>query len=318
MQPFIALTDKAWFDFLLSQAPSGIVDEVNFWSPKSTQPLKQMQAGQPVFFRLKNPFNAIAGYGFFAHYRLIEIDFAWELFGWKNGDPDKLRFLQRIGDYRELDLLDPRAPKAPLGCTILREAHFWPRERWIPWGKDMHWHGTIVRGKTEDDAGRIELLHQSMTSDTPEEFESPAFVPLEADERKIAMAAQVQREGQGAFRARLLDAYGGCCAITGEHTEPVLDAAHIQPYLGARSNHIQNGLAMTKEFHALFDRGYVTITPNFIVRISPRLRTDWNNGRRYFPYDGQRLVQLPARNQDCPSPDALAWHNKRKFLEIAT
>jgi putative restriction endonuclease len=318
VQPFIALTDKAWFDYLSSQASASIVDEVNFWSPRSTQPLKHMQAGQPIFFRLKNPFNAIAGYGFFAHYRLIGIDFAWELFGWKNGDPDKLRFLQRIGDYREQDLLDPRVPKAPLGCTILREAHFWPRQRWIAWGTDLGWQGTIVRGKTEEDPRRVELLLQSMAGDTPPEFESAAFTPLEADERRIAMAAQVQREGQGAFRARLLDAYRGCCAITGEHTEPVLDAAHIQPYLGARSNHIQNGVAMTKEFHALFDRGYVTITPDFVVRISPRLKTDWNNGRRYFPYDGQRLVQLPERKQDCPSSHALAWHNKRKFLELAT
>lgn len=318
MQPFIALTDKAWFDYLSSQSPNGVVDEVNFWSPRSTQPLKRMEAGQPVFFRLKNPFNAIAGYGFFAHHRLIEIDFAWELFGWKNGDPDKLRFLQRIGEYRKQDLFDPRLPKEPLGCTILREAHFWPQQRWLSWDKNLGWHGTIVRGKTEEDPHRIELLQQRMVGDAPPEFDSPVFTPLDADERKIAMAAQVQREGQGAFRARLLDAYNGCCAITGEHTEPVLDAAHIQPYLGARSNHIQNGLAMTKEFHALFDRGYVTVTPEFVVRISPRLRMDWNNGRRYFPYDGQRLVQVPARKQDRPSPEALAWHNKRKFLEIAT
>lgn len=41
----------------------------------------------------------------------------------------------------------------------------------------------------------------------------------------------------------------------------VLDAAHIQPCLGPRSNHPQNGLVLTKEFHALFDRGYVTVTP---------------------------------------------------------
>ena len=46
--------------------------------------------------------------------------------GTQNGDPDKLRFLQRIGDYRKTDLLDSRVPRAPLGCTILRAAQFWP------------------------------------------------------------------------------------------------------------------------------------------------------------------------------------------------
>ena len=79
-----------------------------------------------VFFRLKKPHHAIAGYAFFAHFRVLDLDMAWELFGWKNGDPDKVRFLRRIGDYRDLDLFDPRAPRLPLGCTILRAAVFWP------------------------------------------------------------------------------------------------------------------------------------------------------------------------------------------------
>jgi predicted restriction endonuclease len=68
------------------------------------------------------------------------------------------------------------------------------------------------------------------------------FQPLQVDERALILARTVQRVGQGTFRARLLDAYDHRCAITGEGTEPVLDAAHIQPYLGPRSNHVRNGL----------------------------------------------------------------------------
>ena len=64
--------------------------------------------------------------------------------------------------------------------------------------------------------------------------------------RALVLREIAEREGQGAFRVRLLRAYEGRCAITGEHTEPVLDAAHIQPYLGPGSNHIQNGLLLTK------------------------------------------------------------------------
>jgi putative restriction endonuclease len=316
VQPFIALTDKAWFDFLASHAEQGIVDEVNFWSPKATQRLRHMEAGEPVFFRLKKPHYSIAGYGFYADFRLIDIDFAWELFSWKNGYPDKLRFLERIGSYRGVNLLDPKTPRAPLGCTILRAVQFWPESRWIPWDDRMGWPSHTMRGATEEDPARIEILLRSMQGAAPPEFQGTVFKPLEADERRIAMAAQIRREGQGAFRARLLGAYAGRCAITGEHTEPVLDAAHIQPYLGAWSNHIQNGLALTKEFHALFDRGYVTITPDLVVRVSPRLKTDWNNGRRYFPYDGKPLIQVPSKREDRPSSEALVWHNKRRFLDV--
>lgn len=318
MQPFIALTDKAWFDFLRERTSNGLVDEVNFWSPKASRPMKRMEPGEPVFFRLKSPYNAIAGYAFFAHFHLLDLDMAWDFFGWKNGDPDKVRFFRRIGEYRGLDLFDPQALRRPLGCTILRAAVFWPESRWIAWGDQMGWPRSTQQGMTERDPGRIEILSHAIASGAPEDLkiETP-FEPLVADERRLVLATQVEREGQGTFRARLLDAYGGRCAITGEHTEPVLDAAHIQPYLGPRSNHLQNGLLLTKEFHTLFDLGYVTITPEHVIRVSRRLRSEWNNGKRYYAYDDHPLAQLPDEEKNWSSKATLAWHNERVFRSAA-
>ena len=102
--------------------------------------------------------------------------------------------------------------------------------------------------------------------------------------------------------------------MTGEHTEIVLDAAHIQPYLGPRSNHPQNGLLLTKEFHALFDAGYVTVTPEYEVRVSSRLYSEWGNGHRYRPFDGRPLTVLPSVEIERASPEALEWHLERRFL----
>ena len=48
MQPFIALTDKAWFDYLSERADYGRLDEANFWSPKAQRPMKRMKPGEPV------------------------------------------------------------------------------------------------------------------------------------------------------------------------------------------------------------------------------------------------------------------------------
>ena len=129
--------------------------------------------------------------------------------------------------------------------------------------------------------------------------------------------------GQGAFRLRLLDAYRGACAITGEHTEPVLDATHIQPYLGPRSNHPRNGLILTKEFHALFDKGLVTIEPparagsEYRVRVSRIIRERWNNGRRYNDFDGAPLRTVPADPRVQPSAEALEWHRESVFEKVA-
>jgi len=314
-EPFIANTDRAWFDFLASKAVDRRIDEVNFWLPKARTPMKEMYTGEPVFFRLKKPDYCIAGYGFFAHFDVVDLHTAWATFGWKNGDTDKRRFFDRIGHYRHVDLLDPSAPTAPIGCTILRDATFWPQSRWIPWGESQGWAHNIVQGKTERDEQRATVLANAILSDAsraPDDL-ADAFMPLDVDERLLALREVTQREGQGAFRMRLLRAYDGQCAITGEHTEPVLDAAHIQPYLGPRSNHVQNGVLLTKEFHALFDEGYVAITPDYEVRVSERLRTDWRNGKRYYPYDGQRLLHLPDEPTLRPSRDALAWHLEKVF-----
>jgi putative restriction endonuclease len=313
MKHFIALTDKAWFDYLSRESRGQAIDEVNFWSPRSRRPMKLMSPGEPVFFRLKEPHSAIVGYGFFALFRVLDLDTAWELFGWKNGDPDKVRFLERIGGYRGLDLLNPRTSRDPLGCTILRDAAFWERSRWIPWDERMGWSKHTQRGKVENNPGRIDILFHGISGKAPAELATDAFRPLEVDDRRIVLGTQTAREGQGTFRARLLDAYRGRCAITGEHTEPVLDAAHIQPYCGPRSNHVQNGLMLTKEFHALFDRGYVTVSPEYVIRVSARLRSEWKNGHRYLPYDGKPLVQLPDRKGDWPSREALRWHNSRIY-----
>jgi putative restriction endonuclease len=314
-EPFIANTDKAWFDFLSARAIDGRVDEVNFWQPRATRPMKEMLPGEPIFFRLKNPDYAIVGYGFFAHFAKLDLHTAWATLGWKNGDPDKARFFDRIGGYRGVDLLSPSAPHDPIGCTILRDATFWPRHRWIPWGSAEGWAPNIVQGKTERDPARAAVLARAMLEDvrsTPDDL-AAAFVPLDVDERTLGLREVTVREGQGSFRLRLLEAYKRQCAITGEHTVPVLDAAHIQPYLGPRSNHVQNGLLLTKEFHALFDEGYVAVTPDYEVRVSDRLRSEWKNGRRYYPYDGKPLLQLPEDPSLRPSRDALAWHLEHVF-----
>jgi putative restriction endonuclease len=298
-EPFVANTDRAWFDYLSSRSVAGAVDEVNFWSPNATRPMRTMRRGDPVFFRLKKPEYAIAGYGFFAHFQVVDLPTAWATFGWKNGDPHREQFLRRVSGYRS-----PSVGARDLGCTILRGAVFWSRNRWIPWGEARGWKQNIVQGRAEQ-GGNAALLSAAIREDArglPEELSRP-FVLVDGDDRSFAAREVTEREGQGVFRLQLLQAYGDQCAITGEHTKPVLDAAHIQPYLGPASNHVQNGLVLTKEFHTLY----------YEVKVSERLRTDWQNGTRYYPYDGQKL-RLPGDASQHPSKDALAWHLERRFL----
>jgi putative restriction endonuclease len=120
------------------------------------------------------------------------------------------------------------------------------------------------------------------------------------------------RLGQGAFRILVTDAYQKRCAISGERTLPVLQASHIKPY-GNGPNSVDNGLLLRSDLHILLDQGYLTVTPELRVEISPRIREEYENGRDYYRYHGNPLVVLPPSQMDRPNRQFLQWHNERVF-----
>ncbi len=121
------------------------------------------------------------------------------------------------------------------------------------------------------------------------------------------------RLGQGIFRVQVLDAYGRACAVTGEHSLPVLDAAHIKPYAKGGEHNVANGLSLRTDIHRLFDKGYVTVDEQSKFVVGRRLKQDFENGRSYYGLVGQALL-LPAEAARRPSSQALAWHRESVFL----
>ena len=93
---------------------------------------------------------------------------------------------------------------------------------------------------------------------------------------------------------------------------PALDAAHIRPYGEGGPHDVSNGLLLRADVHRLFDKGYVTVDPDLRLVVSPRLKTEFHNGRTYYSLHGKAL-KLPERETDRPDPDALQWHNDNVF-----
>jgi putative restriction endonuclease len=122
------------------------------------------------------------------------------------------------------------------------------------------------------------------------------------------------RIGQGAFKVLITDAYNRRCAITGEKTLPVLEAAHIKPYSLEGPHEIKNGLLLRRDFHTLFDRGYITIDKNLNGEVSHRIKEDFGNGKEYYAHHGSKLVVLPEKLNQLPDPDYLEWHNENVYL----
>src|SRR6185436_5545764 len=101
------------------------------------------------------------------------------------------------------------------------------------------------------------------------------------------------RLGQGAFRVEVTDAYTRRCAITGEKTLPALEAGHIRPFAKSGPHEIRNGLLLRSDLHNLFDLGYLTVTHDYRVEVSRRIREEFENGRHYYALHGQSLAVLP-------------------------
>ena len=94
---------------------------------------------------------------------------------------------------------------------------------------------------------------------------------------------------------------------------PVLQAAHIRPFSEQGPNKPQNGLLLRADVHILFDAGYITVTPDLHVEVSKKIKEEYENGRDYYKYNGERLVNVPGSELIRPSKEFLEWHNERVY-----
>lgn len=173
---------------------------------------------------------------------------------------------------------------------------------------------SIVDGITAngvDGAGPISAAVDVLNPDDDLEDEGDAVADLLVsadldnleDERRRRTVEQVAREGQDRFRSALVDAYGGRCAITGTEALDTLDAAHILPYSGPRSNVVPNGLLLRTDVHRLFDRALLAVDADAMaVVISQHLATTV-----YAELAGMEL-EAPRRIADRPDARALRRH----------
>ena len=172
------------------------------------------------------------------------------------------------------------------------------------------WLPNIVQGKTYDlrrGAG-ADLWQQVRLRLSPElGWRELAERPMFGDPILVA-----PRLGQGSFKLVLTDAYERRCAITGEKALPTLDAAHIRGVAEGGRHELPNGLLLRADVHRLFDRGYVTVTPDLRFRVSRKLREDFDDGAPYLPFD-RREIWTPPDPARRPGRELLEWHAETRF-----
>lgn len=314
MNFYVGVTDYNWFDFLRQESR----EDINFWKPLGGgKNFGAVPSGAPFLLKLKKPFHCIAGVGFFTNQIDLPLTTAWEMFGARNGFGDYFDFAQAIRKYRAANG-KPEEANPVISCLVLTAPIFFRKPDWIP--APESWGNSIVTGKvynTSETVGgklwadvsatmlryRQDALTQELASSDTLVLESPGI---------YREALTKVRVGQGAFKALVTQAYDKKCAISGEKTLPVLEAAHIQPFSQAGPNSLGNGLLLRSDLHKLFDRHYLTIdADNLTIHVSSRIREEFQNGKEYYKYDRQPLQVLPKSRQDYPAKQYLQHHNQQ-------
>jgi putative restriction endonuclease len=312
LRAFIGITDGDWFDLLSSLEN---LEEINFWQPSGNTRFRALEQGELFLFKLHSPRNYIVGGGFFGYSTLLPVSVAWQTFQQANGAHSLKEMRQRIEFYRRRRA--DRLEDYTIGCIILEQPFFLAQADWLP--APENWKPNIVRGMTLSDAepsGRqlFAGVETSLRRSSVRNVGDVALTPptSEPDSRYGDAILIRPRLGQGAFRFLVTDVYERRCAITRERTLPVLQAAHIRPYSEGGEHRVDNGLLLRSDLHTLFDQGYLTITPNYRIEVSRRIREEFENGRDYYAHHGQEL-HLPQKVSQRPAADFLAWHNDVRF-----
>jgi len=296
------------------------VDEVNFWQPSASVEFRVLSPGDLFLFKLHrskrtHKQDLIAGGGVFASFSVLPISLAWEVFEKRNGAASYAELRARLVHHRRIP--DNPNEDFQVGCIILTQPFFFDESMWFP---APDWSASIVRGKAkgyelDKEAGQFiwKNLHHAWAHQGVFDLDREAHRVEEERARYGKETTITPRLGQGAFRVLVTDAYHRACAITEEHSLPALEASHIKPFNESGPHAVNNGLLLRSDFNRLFDRGYITVTPEYRIEVSRRLKEEFENGRSYYPFHGHQIHHFPSDSEDWPSKEHLIWHNESIF-----
>lgn len=123
------------------------------------------------------------------------------------------------------------------------------------------------------------------------------------------------RVNQSFFRSTVLSSYNLKCCITGLPIPDFLEAAHIVSWKSDMNNRTNphNGLCLNSIHHKAFDRGFITVTPDYKILVSNYF-DDYSNDNAvndfFKKYQNQPII-LPDRF--LPSKEFLDWHYTNLF-----
>lgn len=137
-------------------------------------------------------------------------------------------------------------------------------------------------------------------------------LPKAGKERETVVKVRVN---QSFFRRAVLAAYDFKCCVTGLEIPELLNASHIVPWSKDEANRVnpRNGLCLNAIHDRAFDRCLMTVTPEFVVKVSKSVKKANASGAVkdfLLRYEGTE-INRPARF--LPDTKFLKYHNRMFF-----
>ena len=160
---------------------------------------------------------------------------------------------------------------------------------------------------------RAAQLLRSLPTAPEEEYRKQLSKTMNGDESILKTEAEAiikRRVGQNIFRKALMDYWGSKCAVTGVSVPEVLRASHCKPWADCTTDSerldVYNGLLLTANLDALFDRGLIAFDDQGKIIISEKLPSD------SFPNLGL-CPTLTLRQIAPPHQPYLAYHRANVY-----
>lgn len=245
---------------------------------------QQTLAALSVYFQL--PFGQL-------HHRNPKIK---QLATWIDRTPDAVTY--KLTNFASLDPQVIASGRKGMGNSSALDKAIWKELQ-------THWDPVALEAAAEYE--KLAASHGIKAEDDVID-ELPVFA------QGITRAAIVQiRLNQARFRKSVLASYNARCCISGLRHEKLVIASHIVPWSEDTGNRLnpQNGLCLSALHDRAYDQGLITVMPDFMVRVSTRLKANMADGfmaESLLRFD-QQPIQLPERFR--PAPEFLARHARR-------
>ncbi len=120
------------------------------------------------------------------------------------------------------------------------------------------------------------------------------------------------------FRVVVVTQYRFTCALSGYgvHTSKgatLVEAAHIHRFSQSRNDHPENGLALSRDAHWMFDEGLWTVTDAHRVCVAREVFTEWGPEAEWLKARDDKPLTFLEGVILRPANTHLAWHRENVF-----